>query len=164
MATCQGKTPKTLGVAAIHTTYLCLIWKMISFFLHLLRYSISTMFEECDYVQHRFCGIKHCSRHLLMCVNMSDSLRPPRLRCPWGFPGKNTGVGCHFLLQGILLAQGLNSCLLCFLHWQGNSLLLCHLGSPASNKNQPKSRWRQKGMRGCIQAGGGAEDTWRGDM
>ena len=23
-----------------------------------------------------------------------------RLLCPWNFPGKNTGVGCHFLLQG----------------------------------------------------------------
>ena len=35
---------------------------------------------------------------------MSDSVRPPRqqptrLPCPWDSPGKNTGVGCHFLLQ-----------------------------------------------------------------
>ena len=29
-----------------------------------------------------------------------------------GFPGKNTGVGCHFLLQGISLTQGSNPCLL----------------------------------------------------
>ena len=28
------------------------------------------------------------------------------------FPGKNTGVGCDFLLQGIFLTQGLNPCLL----------------------------------------------------
>ena len=27
---------------------------------------------------------------------------------PWDFPGKNTGVGYHFLLQGIFLTQGLN--------------------------------------------------------
>ena len=27
---------------------------------------------------------------------------------PWDFPGKNTGVSCHFLLQGIILAQGSN--------------------------------------------------------
>ena len=33
------------------------------------------------------------------------------LLCPWSFPGKNTGVGCHFLLQGIYLTQGLNSSL-----------------------------------------------------
>ena len=26
-----------------------------------------------------------------------------RLLCPWDSPGKNTGVGCHFLLQGIFL-------------------------------------------------------------
>ena len=25
--------------------------------------------------------------------------QPTRLPCPWDFPGKNTGVGCHFLLQ-----------------------------------------------------------------
>ena len=30
--------------------------------------------------------------------------------------GKNTEVGCHFLLQGIFLTQGLNPCLLCLLH------------------------------------------------
>ena len=44
---------------------------------------------------------------------VSDSLRPnglqpARLLCPWDFPGKNTGVGCHFLLQGIFLTQGSN--------------------------------------------------------
>ena len=31
-----------------------------------------------------------------------------RLLCPWDSPGKNTGVGCHSLLQGISLTQGLN--------------------------------------------------------
>ena len=33
-------------------------------------------------------------------------------------PGKNTGVGCQCLLQGILPAQGLNPHLLYLLHWQ----------------------------------------------
>ena len=41
---------------------------------------------------------------LLSCSVMCDSVRPhrqqpTRLRCPWDSPGKNTGVGCHFLLQ-----------------------------------------------------------------
>ena len=54
---------------------------------------------------------------------MSDSLRPhglqpPRLLCPWDSPGKNPGVGCHFLLQGIFPIQGLNPRLLHSLHWQ----------------------------------------------
>ena len=43
----------------------------------------------------------------------------PRLPHPGDSPGKNTGVGCHFLLQGIFLTQGSNPCLL---HWQADSL------------------------------------------
>ena len=38
--------------------------------------------------------------------------------CPWDSPGRNTGVGCHALLQGIFPAQGLNLHLLRRLHWQ----------------------------------------------
>ena len=38
--------------------------------------------------------------------------------------GKNTGVGCHALLQGIFLTQGSNLHLLCLLHWQVGSLSL----------------------------------------
>ena len=49
--------------------------------------------------------------------------------CPWGSPGKNTGVGCHALLQGTFPTQGLNPHLLCLLHWQADSLPLHHLGS-----------------------------------
>ena len=43
--------------------------------------------------------------------------------CPWDFPGKNTGLGCHFLLQSIFPTQRLNPCLLWLLHWQVDSLL-----------------------------------------
>ena len=35
-----------------------------------------------------------------------------------GSPGKNTGVDCHALLQGIFLTQGSNLRLLCLLHWR----------------------------------------------
>ena len=42
----------------------------------------------------------------------------------------NIGVGCHFLLPGILPAQGSNPSFLRLLHWQVGSLPLCHLGSP----------------------------------
>ena len=42
---------------------------------------------------------------------------------------KNTGVGCHALLQGIFPTQGSNSCLLHLLHWQMGSLPLRHLRS-----------------------------------
>ena len=48
---------------------------------------------------------------------MLNSVQPnglwlARLLCPWDPPGKKTEVGCHALLQGIFLIQGLNPCLL----------------------------------------------------
>ena len=48
---------------------------------------------------------------------LSDSLRPhglqrTRLLCPWDSLGKNTGVGCHALFQGIFPTQGSNPHLL----------------------------------------------------
>ena len=57
-------------------------------------------------------------------------LKTTRLLCPWDYPGKNIGVSCHFLIQGIFPTQGSNPCLLCLLHWQADSLPLSHLGSP----------------------------------
>ena len=47
------------------------------------------------------------------CSVVSDSLQPHRLLptrlfCPWNSPGKNTGVGSHSLLKGIIPFQGLN--------------------------------------------------------
>ena len=49
---------------------------------------------------------------------------PARLLCPWDSPGKNVGVGCHALLQGIFPTQGLNLHLLCLLQWRAGSLPL----------------------------------------
>ena len=54
----------------------------------------------------------------------SHGLWPTRLLCPWDSPGKNTGVGCHALLQGIFPTQGLNLRLSCLLGWQAGSLPL----------------------------------------
>ena len=100
--------------------------------------------------------------HSFVCVCMlshsvmSDSLwphglYPARLLCPWNFPGKNTGMGCHFLLQGIFLPQGLNPCLL---HWQVDSLPLCHLESPLVCFKLCLSStqlWSTVGLRKCCQ-------------
>ena len=52
-----------------------------------------------------------------------------------GFPGKNTGVHCHFFLQGIFLTEGLNPSLL---HQQADSLPLSYLGSPHIQNKNPK--------------------------
>ena len=73
-----------------------------------------------------FCNPKDCS--------LSASL------CPWNFPGKNTAVGCHFLLRVIFPTQGLNPSLwhLCigrqiFCHWH-------HLGSLGSGVKNPSAK------------------------
>ena len=70
---------------------------------------------------------------VLSCVQLFETAWTvaPRLLCPWDFSGKNTGVGCHFLLQGIFPTQGWNLCLLQLLHWQVDSLPLSHQGSHA---------------------------------
>ena len=72
---------------------------------------------------------------------MSDSLgthglQPSRLLRPWDFPGKNTGVGFHFLLQGIFKTQGSN---LLLQHWQEDSLPLSHWASPYESRSQRSS-------------------------
>ena len=67
------------------------------------------------------------------CSVMSDSLwpyglQPTRLLCPWASPGKNTGAGCHALLQRIFLIQESNLSFLRLLHQQAGSLSLAPPG------------------------------------
>ena len=51
--------------------------------------------------------------------------------------GRNTGVGCHFILQGMFLTQGLNP----HLHWQADSLPLAPPGKLGAKENGLK--WLQ---------------------
>ena len=57
-------------------------------------------------------------------------LEPARLLCPWNSLGKNTGVGCHSLLQGIFPTQGLSPGLQ---YLRQNSLLSEWPGKPNSH-------------------------------
>ena len=45
-------------------------------------------------------------------------LQPARPLCPWDSPGKNPGVGCQFLLQGIFPTQGSN----CYISGSGGQV------------------------------------------
>ena len=74
------------------------------------------------------------SRSLLFAT--PRTLRTARLCSPWDFPGKNTEIGCHFLLQGIFLTQEPN---LPLLHWQADSLPLRHLGSHLETGSESKN-------------------------
>ena len=63
--------------------------------------------------------------YLTLCDPMDYSL--PGSSIHGIFPGKNTGEGCHFLLQGIFLTQGSN---LGILHCRQILYCLSHWGSP----------------------------------
>ena len=80
---------------------------------------------------YRLLQVSPCLVHLSVypsCAQSCPTLCNPvnaRLLCPRDSPAKNTGVGCHFLLQGIFLTQGSNSCLrhckwilYCLSHWE----------------------------------------------
>ena len=80
---------------------------------------------------------------VLRCSVMSNSLRPhglypARPLCPWDFPGKNTGVGHHFLLQGIFPVR--RSKLHLLFSYIDRRILYRkrHLGSPISTLHMRK--------------------------
>ena len=71
--------------------------------------------------------VLHIHVCLLNCFVIDNFCNPMDCSTPVSsvhFPGKNTGVGCHFLLQWIFSTQGSNLCLLHLLHWQADSLPL----------------------------------------
>ena len=75
---------------------------------------------------------------------MSDSLpsheqEPTRILCPQDSPGKNTGVGCHFLFQRIFPTKGLN---LGLLHCRRILYHLSHQGSP--ERQMLKYFWKHR--------------------
>ena len=74
------------------------------------------------------CYAKSLQQCLTLCNPMDCS--PPGYSIHGDSPGKNTGVGCHALLQGIFLTQGSNLCLLSNLCWQVGSLPVVPPGKP----------------------------------
>ena len=101
--------------------------------LHIIELRIF-LFNKCLLKDYYDLGIVMC---LLCCCSLVTKscstllqlhgLQLARLLCPWDYPGKDTRVGCHVLLQGIFQTQGSN---LCLLHWQVDSLPSSHQGSP----------------------------------
>ena len=65
---------------------------------------------------------------------------PARLLCPWNSPTKNTGVGCHSLLQGLFPTRGLN---LGLLHCRQILYHLSYQGGPNTIQYKNKS-WKKK--------------------
>ena len=75
----------------------------------------------------RMCGC--CCLVAKSCLTLRDLMdcSPPDSWVHGDSPGKNIGVGCHFLFQGIFLTQGSNPCLL---HRQVDPSLMSLQGSP----------------------------------
>ena len=82
-------------------------------------------------------------------------LQPARLLCSWDSPGEHTGVGCHFLLQGIFSTQGLNPGLL---HCRQVVYGLSYRGSPCGRCRdiiqhfQLQPLWQVQGHHAALSA------------
>ena len=108
-------------------------------------------------------GYSHCQivvkeKESVLVTQSCVALRDPvdcvaRFLCPWDSVGKNTGVGCHFLLQGILLTQGSN---LGLLHCRQ---ILYHLSHQGNRKKRGISALPLPSSAGSLEsptaAGGG---------
>ena len=97
-------------------------------------YELNELFPIKHVIEFSISYKKHLMLILLLCAVTQSSLillwphgQPKWLLCPWSFPGRNTRVGCYFLLWGIFPIQGSNSHLFHLLYWQVDSLPLCHL-------------------------------------
>ena len=113
-----------------------LLWYMkVSFWLR---------FCVCMFCKYLYNELSHCTANSQQadCVTMCVLSHVRLFGTPWTIvyqnplwdsPGKNTRVGCHFLLQGNFLTQRSNPHLLSLLHWQEDSLLLSHQGNHTQN-------------------------------
>ena len=131
--------------------------------------NLSWWVDMTTFFSHRISGIKPAACHwspteagngFLSCTHacsvasgMSDCVQPyglllpTRLLCPWDSPGKNTGVGCHALLQGIFPTQGLNlhllHCRRILYHWATREAQIPSSDAskfPISQKNRKEKR------------------------
>ena len=87
------------------------------------------------------CVLSHFSRVWLFATLWTVAQQAP---LSVGFSSKNTGVGCHALLQGIFPTQGLNLSLFCLLHWQAGSLPLVPPEKPNLSVEPTKAKFLEK--------------------
>ena len=87
------------------------------------------LFRWWEYGRFLYCFLLYVSLVAKSCLTLlrPHRLQPTRLLCPSVFPGKNTGVDCHPLLQGNLLNPGIEPASPAL---QVDSLLLRHQRNP----------------------------------
>ena len=88
----------------------------------IVEFSVNTFGKEFFFFLQRIWKVNSGLESESICCSLvfaslqPHGLQPSRLLCPWDSPGKNTGAGCHALLQGIFPTQGSNPTLLCLLN------------------------------------------------
>ena len=120
----NNKNKKWWGCGNVGTLAFCwreckmirLLWKTLRQFCKILNIKL-----PCVCVLSCFSPVWHF-------VTLWTVVRQPF--CLWDSPGKNTGVGCHFLLQGIFPTQGSKLHLLWLLHWEAVLYHKHHWGRP----------------------------------
>ena len=87
-----------------------------------------------------------CMLATQLCLTLPPrGLYPARLLCPWDSPGKDTGVGCHILLQGIFLIY-LSIWAICFCLFDLTSFCTIDFGSNENNGvSKAETWWRDQG-------------------
>ena len=96
---------------AMLVSYICVLFNYFTILTELAR-TFSIKLKKSGNSIHLNIVPKSRVRACLVTSAMSNSMWPTKLLSSWDSLGKNTGVGCHALLQGIFLTQGTNSCLL----------------------------------------------------
>ena len=120
--------------------------------------------------------------------NPMDCMQPTRFLCPWGFPGKNTGVGCHFLLQEsswlrnqtsisyvscttsrFFTCWAIMEALVTLSHWNLEIIYKCHVTWSIWTDTSRKSKalfYRHRGEPVLYQCGliNPGEVTWLGEV
>ena len=119
-------------VTFFHCKYYNVVWRILPHYF--IKSFLNCLINKYKIWNLQGAGRKHTSNlhnnEVFCCLvakSCSDSFETPwttaaRFLCPWDFPGKNHGVGCYFLLQGIFPTQGSNPHLLRVLYWQADSL------------------------------------------
>ena len=112
---------------------------ILSIIIHNIIFFFNNYWSNCYYLLTLRRNNNCYSSSSVSCSFGSDSLRsrglqPARLLYPWNSPVKNTGVGYHFLLQGIFLTHGSIQYLL---HYKKILYHLSHQGSPTSCQVRP---------------------------
>ena len=146
MSEVVGPTPhpsegrKAGGVGLLSILTLVLPWEGICFSLSEKLHPLGPTGWECRAQgSAEELRLARTQRHVSVCAGLVTQscltlrprgLLPVRLLCPWNSPGKDTGVSCRALIEGIFPPQGSNSRLLCLLYQQAGSLLLAPAGKP----------------------------------